>query len=78
MILLLLFCQKYANVELGFIIKQQTRNNIIMTEQAIAERELTAFLEGIEKQQLETWKHQRTSQEMSEFVLRKLQALDDK
>ncbi len=49
-----------------------------MTEQAIAEHELTAFLEGIEKQQLETWKHQRTSQEMSEFVLRKLKALGDK
>ena len=49
-----------------------------MTEQAIAERELTAVLEGIQKQQLETWKHQRTSQEMSKFVLRKLKALDDK
>lgn len=49
-----------------------------MTGQAIAERELNAFLEGIEKQQLETWKYQRTSQEMSEFVLRKLRALDDK
>lgn len=43
-----------------------------------SERELAQFLEAVKNKELATWERQRTSEEMSAFVLSKLAGCDDK
>ena len=44
----------------------------------ISERELAQFLEVTKNQELATWQHQRTSEELGTFVARRLAALDER
>lgn len=48
-----------------------------MNEVAPADFELAEFLENVKNEELQTWRRQRTSEEMGALVARRLALLDD-